>query len=202
MFRCMFRQRRTKAGICMKRVLRAALALAIAVFLFGSRVEPVSAAVDQGTGALWDLSIVPGTPNWTGDNSTTGVELGVRFQSSEEIWVTGVRFYKGDQNTGTHSGSLWTTDGTLLEHGTFTEETASGWQDVLFNKPEKVSPGQIYVASYFSPNSKYSAENFYFNQPRTVGPVTALGGANGVYRYSDVSVYPDFTYLNSNYWVT
>ena len=52
----------------------------------------------------------------------------MKFQSSVPGWVAGVRFYKGAGNNGTHTGSLWTASGTLLATGTFTNETASGWQ--------------------------------------------------------------------------
>ena len=44
------------------------------------------------------------------------VELGVRFRSDLAGYVTGVRFYKGAGNTGTHVGNLWTNTGTLLGH--------------------------------------------------------------------------------------
>ena len=46
--------------------------------------------------------------------------------------VTGLRFYKAAANTGTHVGRLWSTSGTLLAEGTFSGETASGWQALTF----------------------------------------------------------------------
>ena len=42
--------------------------------------------------------------------------------------VTGVRFYKSPGNTGAHVGSLWNANGVELATGTFTNESASGWQ--------------------------------------------------------------------------
>ena len=59
----------------------------------------------------------------------------MKFQSSVPGWVTGVRFYKGTGNNGTHTGSLWTSSGTQLATGTFTNETASGWQTLTFANP-------------------------------------------------------------------
>src|SRR5262249_43755033 len=50
------------------------------------------------------------------------VELGVKFRSDIGGYVTGVRFYKGAGNTGTHVGHLWTSAGTLLAAATFTGE--------------------------------------------------------------------------------
>ena len=66
---------------------------------------------------LWDDSVVPVHP---ADADPTAVELGVKFQSDVSGVVSGVRFYKGDGNIGTHTGSLWTVDGTLLATATFT----------------------------------------------------------------------------------
>ena len=40
--------------------------------------------------------------------------------------ITGVRFYKGPNNTGTHTGTLWSADGTQLATGTFTGESTPG----------------------------------------------------------------------------
>ena len=43
-------------------------------------------------------------------NETQPLELGVKFRSDVAGQVTGVRFYKGAGNTGTHTGHLWSAD--------------------------------------------------------------------------------------------
>ena len=63
------------------------------------------------------------------------VELGVKFTADVSGTITGIRFYKGAGNTGTHIGNLWTASGTKLASATFTNETASGWQQVTFATP-------------------------------------------------------------------
>ena len=56
-----------------------------------------------------------GTPTGAADaNDTSAVDLGVQFQAASSGYITGVRFYKEADNTGTHTGSLWTSTGTLL----------------------------------------------------------------------------------------
>src|SRR5207248_5778243 len=75
------------------------------------------------------------TPTTVTVNDSKAVELGMKFTSSTNGTVTGLRFYKGPQNTGTHTGSLWTSTGTLLGSLTFTNETASGWQSATFATP-------------------------------------------------------------------
>ena len=94
--------------------------------------------------------------------TSRGAELGLRFQADTAGYVTGIRFYKGTGNTGTHTGSLWAADGTRLATATFTGETASGWQEVRFATPVAVQPNTTYVASYFSPTAKYSLTSNYF----------------------------------------
>jgi hypothetical protein len=106
-------------------VLGLAFLLAVAFALVPATAS--GAAVDEGAGALWAPPIVPDEPNWPDSNS---VELGVRFVTAEDTWITGVRFYKGDLNTGTHFGTLGNANGDLLATGEFGDETAEGWPDL------------------------------------------------------------------------
>jgi hypothetical protein len=151
---------------------------------------------------IWPASAVP-TLASAGDSST--VNLGVRFSPDQNGFITGLRFYKGAANTGTHVGSLWTATGTLLASATFSAETSSGWQQVNFATPVAVSAGTVYVASYFAPNGRYAGDNGYF---ATAGvdapPLHALQSAasgNGVYAYASAPTFPSSTFLASNYWV-
>ena len=60
--------------------------------------------------SLWGTSTqVPTADADSGD--PTAVEVGVKFKADSFGAVTGVRFYKAAANTGTHIGSLWSTDG-------------------------------------------------------------------------------------------
>ena len=145
------------------------------------------------------------TPTKTTTNDPNAVELGVKFESSEAGYITGVRFYKGAGNTGTHVGHLWTSTGSLLATATFTDETASGWQQVNFATPVAITAGTIYVASYFAPMGHYADDYNYFTNAVTNGPLTALAnstpGGDGVYKYGASGGFPNSTYKASNYWV-
>ncbi|MCA1466256.1 DUF4082 domain-containing protein, partial [Bradyrhizobium sp. NBAIM18] len=79
---------------------------------------------------------------------TSPVEVGVKFTASVNGTITGLRFYKGSLNTGPHIADLWSSTGTLLATATFTNETASGWQQVNFSTPVAITAGTTYVASY------------------------------------------------------
>ncbi|NUT52954.1 MAG: DUF4082 domain-containing protein [Saccharothrix sp.] len=147
---------------------------------------------------LWDDFTTPASPA-TADAQP--VELGVKVRFAGKGEVLGVRFYKGEGNTGTHTGSLWTSTGLLLASGTFTGETTTGWQTLMFAVPVVVQPATTYVVSYYAPNGRYAASQRYFeSQPTTYGPITAPGdGANGVFRYG--GGFPGDGHLASNYWV-
>src|SRR5258708_688269 len=87
----------------------------------------------------------------------SAVNLGVQFQAAGSGFITGVRFYKEVDNTGAHIGSLWSSTGTLLASGTFSNETASGWQELDFSSPVAVTAGTTYVASYHTSTGHYAA---------------------------------------------
>ena len=97
------------------------------------------------------------TPATVTANDPNSVELGVEFQASTTGTITGIRFYKGPQNTGPHIGNLWSATGTFLASATFTNETASGWQEVDLSKPVAVTAGTTYVVSYHT-NGDYSVD--------------------------------------------
>ena len=59
---------------------------------------------------------------------TGSLELGVTFTPSTAGFVTGIRFYKGPQNSGTHTGTLWSDTGQQLATVQFSAGTTGGWQ--------------------------------------------------------------------------
>ena len=130
----------------------------------------VSVTVDCPCG-LFGADYVPAV---TSSPDQTPYELGMKFQSSVNGWVAGVRFYKGQGNDGTHTGSLWTSSGTLLATGTFTNETATGWQSMLFANPVQISANTTYVVSYYDPDGDYAFDGDLFDWPLNTAPLTAL----------------------------
>ena len=146
------------------------------------------------------------TPANPAENDSAAVEVGVKFRSDTAGSITGIRFYKGAGNTGTHVGSLWSSTGTRLASVTFSGETATGWQQATFAGPVSITAATTYVASYYAPSGHYSADASYFTgNAVTSSPLTALAdgtdGGNGVYRYGSGGGFPNSTYQASNYWV-
>ena len=129
------------------------------------------------------------------------LEVGAAFTPSVNGNVTGVSFYKGDGNMGTHTGSIWSSDGTRLATVTFTNETASGWQTAKLATPLAVSAGTTYVVSYYAPNGHYSTTPGFFSNPWISGPLTAPSVNNGRYLYASGGGFPSNSYNATNYFV-
>jgi hypothetical protein len=145
------------------------------------------------------------TPAVVAKPDNRAVELGVKFKSDIDGYITGIRFYKGTSNTGTHVGNLWTSSGQQLATATFTNETASGWQQVNFAQPVPITANTVYVASYHTNVGYYSINEGYFATASVDSPPLhflrdGVSGGNGVYKYGS-SGFPSQTYRSSNYWV-
>ncbi len=145
------------------------------------------------------------TPSNANANDTGAVELGTKFRADTDGSITGLRFYKGSQNTGTHVGHLWKADGTQLAEATFTGETTSGWQQVTLSNPVQITADTTYIASYHAPQGRYAFDPGYFNSGLDNAPLRALAngvdGPNGVYKYGPSGGFPNDTFNSSNYWV-
>ena len=147
---------------------------------------------------IWPSTTVPGTVDGGPDSA---VELGVKFRSDVAGKITGIRFYKATANTGTHVGNLWSSTGTLLGSVTFSNETASGWQQMLLATPVAITSNTVYVASYHCTIGHYSEDDNYFlsngvNNPPLHALTNGVSGGNGVYAYGASSVFPTNTYTH------
>ena len=163
----------------------------------GTATASVGLTVTPPTTSLFSSS---DTPAALSSLDASEVNLGVRFEASTVGAIWGVKYYKGDGDTGTHVGSLWTSDGTLLASATFTNETSTGWQSVLFSEPVSITAGTTFVASYHS-NGHYAYTSNYFTTAHTDGLLTAFAVDNGVFTYSDGNAFPTTSFNATNYWV-
>jgi len=160
-----------------------------------------ASATTGSQSSIWNSTA---TPTYTSVNDPNAVELGMKFRSDVDGLITGLRFYKGAGNTGTHIGNLWTSTGTLLASVTFTNETASGWQQVALQTPVAINANTTYVASYHTNTGHYAWDGGSFTTSGVyTPPLRALqngaDGPNGVYKYGSSSSFPD--QAGANYWV-
>lgn len=199
----------------------AAIALVVALTV----TQTASAAGGSSASGLWPSTFTASQTDcgrftrdannfcWTADgdgNPGPGVELGVKFTTSQDTVITGVRVYR--VSPGTITGHLWDVAGGLpLATGTFSGTDTHSWQDLTFASPVPIQAGHTYVASYHVSDMQYAIEyGFFATTGYTVGPITALSspvsGGNGVYCYdndpTNCANFPVNTYLDTNYWVT
>ncbi len=163
---------------------------------------PTSLAVTSNASYSIFGTQVPATVD-SGDGSA--YELGLKFTASQGGFISGVRFYKSTANTGTHTGSLWSTAGTRLATVTFSGEAASGWQTANFVSAVPVTAGSTYIVSYSDPSGHYSVRNYAFTyRGISAAPMTVAGGFGadpaGWYS-SQPGTFPTYTSGNANYYV-
>ena len=143
------------------------------------------------------------TPLNPGTADTAALTLGTKIVPAADGYITGVRFYKDPGNTGTHTGTLYSISGGVLATGTFSNETATGWQMLNFPSAVPVTAGTTYVAAYYAPNGHYAADSrFFASQGFNPGHLSAPGGPNtpnGVFTTGDR--FPDQSFQATNYYV-
>ncbi len=143
------------------------------------------------------------TPTTPAADDSTSLTLGTRIVPNADGFITGIRFYKGIGNTGTHKGVLYSETGAVLATGTFGNETETGWQMMNFASAVPVTADTTYVAAYTAPAGHYAAEvRFFSRRGFSSGQLSAPGGAdhaNAVYALGDR--FPDETFQGTNYYV-
>ena len=167
----------------------------------GSGPESSASNSTMPDDTIYDFTRTPATVD-SGDSQA--IELGLKFTADVNGSITGIRFYKAPTNIGTHTASLWTAGGTRLAQATFTNETASGWQEVDFSAPVAITAGTTYVASYFAPNGHYSSTVADLSAGIDNAPLHAVpnsSSTNGLYAYSAASAFPFNGFNATSYWV-
>jgi hypothetical protein len=139
--------------------------------------------------------------------NSSSIEVGNKFRTTVNGYVTALKFYRGADNPGTtYVGHLWTSSGTLLAEATFATGTPAGWQQVNLSVPVSITSNTTYVVSYHS-STGYAVSRGYFtvaNQAAYTGPIVyaltdGMDGGNGVFNYGTGAVFPNTAY-NTNYW--
>ena len=138
------------------------------------------------------------TPVGTNYNDRVAYELGTRLYSDTPGQITAIRFWKSSSESGTHIGHIWSSTGSLLSTVTFTNETASGWQQQALNTPLAVTANTEYLVSVNTPNNYYVATSSGLASQVSNKNLHAELGSNG--RYGSSGQYPSSSYQNANYF--
>jgi len=152
---------------------------------------------------IWTSSV---TPSITSANDSTAQELGVKFRSSVAGYITGIQFYKGTGNTGTHVGHLWTSTGTLLATATLRQRDHHRLAVGQLLQPRGHRRQHNLCRVLLRPGGALRLQLRLLRlRGRHHSPLTALAngvdGGNGLYAGGNVGVFPNQTYNSNNYWV-
>jgi hypothetical protein len=183
-------------------------------FTVASQTVTLNGADVTGVTFMTLTTCVPCQSIWQGTSSPVvndsgdpqSINVGVKFRADSDGYIQGLRFYKSALNTGVHTGTLWSVSGVPLGTVTFSNESQFGWQQQLFTTPIQVFANTTYIVSYLAPSGHYSGDNNYFTSTGTDSPplhalANGVDGSNGVYAYGSIRLFPDQTFLSSNYWV-
>ena len=147
------------------------------------------------------------TPSLTGNPTSDGrtgtgpftYELGMKFTVDTATQLTAIRFYKDAGETGSHTGTLWTIDGTKVTTVAFSNETSSGWQQQALSAPVQLQTGTTYIVSV-NANASFGVTPGGLAASQGTGPLHSVVGSNGVFG-SAAGVFPTGTYNSTNYFV-
>jgi hypothetical protein len=167
---------------------------AIWLLLCAAAAAPAASAGESTN--IFDQQI----PRTASADDSAAVELGLKFKVQTDRLITGVRFYKSTQNTGTHVGHLFSSSGKQLASVTFRNESASGWQTALFAKPYLAKAGKTYVVSYLAPRGHYAEDDYALSQSIRSAD-GALATLTSLYVYSKTGGFPRGSYRAANYYV-
>ena len=127
-------------------------------------------------------------------------ELGMKFQTAVNGTITHLKYFRPANETGTHTGRLWSSSGSLLATANFTNETSSGWQTAALAIPLAVTANTTYIVSsnnntaYASLNTGGTSYNYVNGQVRSVQNDTI-----GVFNTTPGS-FPGAIYQNQHYF--
>lgn len=152
-------------------------------------VDPILSASSSCTATytLLPTSITTTPPPFAA--VTGGADRGLRFYSDAAQYLCGVRFWKNAGDTGTHTATAWSNTGTQLATATYSGESSSGWQSVLFSSPPAISGAATpYVVSTHSASGWVYGLGQFQNMDLYIGNAHLVGAyvsSNGTSDYND-----------------
>lgn len=147
------------------------------------------------------------TPTFGTQNGNVHLALtvGVKFRTSQALYITAIRYYRELGNNAAHIGLLYKGDGTLLASADGINPTTYGWITIQFATPVPILANTTYVAAVWNSNEFFSWTPNYFTSAVVTAPFTALAngfdGPNGVYIYNNSPTFPNVSGNGNNYWI-
>ncbi|MBR8840395.1 MAG: DUF4082 domain-containing protein [Stigonema ocellatum SAG 48.90 = DSM 106950] len=151
-----------------------------------------------GTTPNQSLFTTSSTPFKSNNSDNRTLELGMKFQSDVDGQITAVRYWKGSWETDTHTGTIWSADGTLLATVPFTNETATGWQEAQLSTPLTITANTTYVVSV-NANQCFASTIGGLESPLSNQNLRSVADDNnGV--FGNIGTFPTNSFQNTNYF--
>jgi len=122
----------------------------------------------------------------------------MKFTVTAPGTIVAVRYWKPTAESGSHSGKIWASNGTLLSSVAFVNETASGWQTAQLATPLQATVGTVYIVSV---NSNGYFSDTYGGLASAIasgGLASVPDGMNGL--FGSPGLFPNLSYRSSNYF--
>lgn len=156
-----------------------------------------TASITAGGDETLFTTQTPARTNLT-DGPTAEYELGTVFTAAVSGSIKAITFWKASSETGTHVGHIWTLDGQLRASVTFTNESASGWQEQNLATPLAIEPNTPYIVSVNTGNTYYVATNGGLASQVVNQDLKSVVGNNGV--FGSEGQFPSSSYQATNYF--
>ena len=138
------------------------------------------------------------TPAQPSASDGVAYELGMKFRATQAGTITALRYWKAANDTGMHTGRLWSASGTLLGSVAFTNETASGWQQQSLPTAIQTQANTTYVVSV-NVGLRYPFTGAGLATSIANGDLSSVAdGNNGV--YGNPGSFPRSSFNSSNYF--
>lgn len=98
-------------------------------------------------------------PNSVGNVSGGGYTVGMKFRAVRSGLITAIRYYCCPNETGSHIGRIWSSDGIQLAEVTFDDDNTEGWKVEALPTPLAISANTVYTVSV-NMNSRYPSTNY------------------------------------------
>lgn len=180
-------------GTTLTAAVQASSEAGVAMPAFTWTFTTVATPPDGMSVSLFDNAAAPATAAWPDPDAVT---LGVRFSTTAHAFVTGIRFWAGEGNTGSQV-TLWNGIGDEVATASVVGNTGSGWRTAFFASPVPVVGGSEYIASYRAPAGRYAVTSGGLSSSVVSGPLSSAS-PGAVYTYG--SGVPGSTSA-TNYWV-
>jgi hypothetical protein len=188
-------------GDCQPSIVRRVCSLGLLFLILALASSASRPSLAQSPLTIFGNSV----PQTAVDPDTSAVTLGVKFWSTQAGTISGIRFYRGAENSNGYTVNLFTAGGSLLASSRTSQDTCAVpcWEQVNFAAPLSLATNTTYIAAYYTSNGHYADDahgltNGTTNSP-LIAPASSVVGGNGVYAYS--RGFPQQVWEDSNYYV-